>query len=599
MQNAETLFTILQDRGSKQLPLERVYRMLFNQELYLTAYAKLASNRGALTPGSTEETVDGMTLEKIDTIIDALRYERYQWTPVRRIYIAKPHSSKKRPLGLPSWSDKLVQEVIRSILSAYYEPQFSHYSHGFRPGRGCHSALHTIQQVWTGTRWFIEGDIAQYFDTIDHDVLLNTLGQRIHDNRFLRLISGLLKAGYLEDWKYNRTYSGTPQGGVLSPLLANIYLDVFDQFVETTLLPMFTRGTGRKANPAYNRVGHAIEKLRKKKDTSNVQALIQQRRTLPAGDPHDPNYRRLRYTRYADDFLLGVVGTRDEAQTIKAMIREFLRETLKLELSETKTLVTHATTQAARFLGYEIVNQQADHRITKSHRKATRSANGRIALRVPDDVRDAKCNRYMKDGKPFHRPELRHQSDYAIITRYQQEYRGIVEYYRMAHNLHSMSKLHWAMQTSLLKTLAGKHQTSLNKIWTKYKSTCATPNGTTMRCVEVTVERPGKSSLVARFGGISLSRNPEAFINDTQPLFYRRRSELLTRLMAQTCELCGASENIQVHHIRKLANLTKTGRRTKPAWAIHMIAMRRKTLVVCHTCHWNIHNGHNPQGDLK
>jgi hypothetical protein len=223
MQNADTVLSIIRERGRRGLPLERIYRLLFNRDLYLHAYARLYANDGAMTPGTTAETVDGMSIAKIDQLIDDLRYERYRWTPVRRTYIAKKQSTKKRPLGIPTWSNKLLQEVIRLILEAYFEPQFSNHSHGFRPHRGCHTALQYIQTTWTGTRWFVEGDIASYFDTINHDTLLTILSEQLHDNRFLRLIRELLQAGYLEDWKYHQTYSGTPQGGVVSPILANIY----------------------------------------------------------------------------------------------------------------------------------------------------------------------------------------------------------------------------------------------------------------------------------------------------------------------------------------------------------------------------------------
>jgi group II intron reverse transcriptase/maturase len=247
MQSADTLLTIIRDRGKRGLPLERVYRMLFNPDLYLRAYAKLYPNKGALTPGTTAETVDAMSLAKIEQLIDDLRHERYRWTPVRRTYIAKKNSTKKRPLGIPTWRDKLLQEVIRSILEAYFEPQFSPHSHGFRPERGCHTALRELQTHWSGTRWFIEGDIACYFDTIDHDILLTILGEKFHDNRFLRLIGDLLQAGYLEDWRWHATLSGTPQGGVCSPILANIFLDRLDTYVETVLIP--EEGPRRRVGP--------------------------------------------------------------------------------------------------------------------------------------------------------------------------------------------------------------------------------------------------------------------------------------------------------------------------------------------------------------
>jgi group II intron reverse transcriptase/maturase len=258
MQTAEALLEIIHERGKRGLPLERLYRHLFNPELYLRAYGKIYRNDGAMTPGVDAETVDGMSLKKIQAIIEALRYERYRWTPVRRIYIDKKNSSKKRPLGLPTWSDKLLQEVIRSLLEAYYEPQFSDRSHGFRPGRGCHTALREVANTWTGTNWFIEGDISDCFGSLDHEVMVTTLAEKIHDNRFLRLVRNMLTAGYLEDWVYNATLSGAPQGGVASPVLSNIYLHRLDAFVETVLIPEYTRKARRARNPAYLEVAAAL-----------------------------------------------------------------------------------------------------------------------------------------------------------------------------------------------------------------------------------------------------------------------------------------------------------------------------------------------------
>ena len=298
MQTADMILSVYRERGKQGLPLERIYRQLFNPHLYLRAYARLYPNKGALTKGSTAETADGMTLEKIDRIINALRSERFQWTPVRRVYIPKKQSIKLRPLGLPSWTDKLLQEVIRSLLEAYYEPQFSSLSHGFRPGHGCHTALTTIQQTWTGTRWFIEGDLAAYFDTINHERLLAILSEDIHDGRFLQLIRSLLKAGYMDGQRTYASLSGAPQGGVLSPLLSNIYLHQLDQYVEQTLIPAYTRGIKRRRNPAYKRLSRQIA------STTNrtvEKELRSHRRTIPSIDPYDPTYRRLHYLRYADD----------------------------------------------------------------------------------------------------------------------------------------------------------------------------------------------------------------------------------------------------------------------------------------------------------
>ena len=305
MRTAQTILSTIQKRGKKRKELERVYKSLFSRDLYLAAYARRYSNDGAMTKGATGETVDDMSLRKIDKIIDLVRNERYEWTPVRRTYIAKKNNpAKKRPLGIPTWSDKLLQEVMRQILEAYYEEQFSEHSHGFRPNHGCHTALSEIR-TWKGTKWFIEGDIAKCFDTIDHDILIAILGKSIKDNRFLRLVKNMLDAGYLEDWKYHKSLSGTPQGGIISPILANIYMNGFDEWLENELLPKYNAGKRQKSNSEYNKVTRKIAKCYESGDAESARTLKIERRNIPSVNTYDKNYRRLRFVRYADDFILG------------------------------------------------------------------------------------------------------------------------------------------------------------------------------------------------------------------------------------------------------------------------------------------------------
>jgi group II intron reverse transcriptase/maturase len=593
MRNAETVLAVIQERGKKGLPLEDIYRQLFNPDLYLQAYARLYSNKGAMTPGSTNETVDGMSMAKINKLISQLRQEQYRWTPARRTYISKKNNpSKKRPLGLPSWSDKLLQEVMRSILEAYYEPQFSNLSHGFRPERGCHTALKEVKRVWTGTKWFIEADITGCFDNLDHDVLMKILGEKLHDNRFLRLIENLLKAGYLEEWRYHETMSGTPQGGVISPILANIYLDRLDQFVETMLIPEYTKGERRRYSIPYVIIESRMLRMKERKRLKEAHELEKQLQQMPSLDTHDLNYRRLRYIRYADDFLLGFIGSQAEAEEIKNRLAEYLRDQLKLELSPQKTVITHATTEAARFLGYEILNQQNDSR---HDRRGQRCANGRIGLLLPAEVIKKKCGLYQKYGQPKSRPELLADDDYSIVQRYQAEFRGIVNYYLPAMNVFWLHKLKWVMETSLLKTLAKKHKTTETKVASQLKTTVDTRYGP-MKCLEVRIEREeGKKPLVVRFGGIPLRQQPIGPLFDRDPNQTIRfgRSEIIQRLLADKCELCGSTVDIEVHHIRKLADLQVKGRADKSLWAQNMAARRRKTLVVCRKCHMAIHAG-NP-----
>lgn len=586
MRTAKTILTVIHERGKQDKPLERVYKLLFNRELYLIAYAKLYPNNGAMTKGVTEETIDGMSIQKIDMIIEQLRQETYYWRPARREYIPKKNG-KHRPLGIPIWSDKLLQEVIRMILEAYYEPQFSEHSHGFRPKRGCHTALQEIQ-TWKGTRWFIEGDISSYFDTIDHDVLITMLSRQIQDGRFIRLIKNMLEAGCLDDWKFHKTISGTPQGGVISPLLANIYLHQFDKWVGEELIPQYTRGKKQKANSAYNRLSRRIKCYQDKGDCKKAHQLIVERRNLPSVDTYDTSYRRLRYVRYADDFILGFTGSKAEAKAINKQIGDFLNTKLSLELSQEKTLITHATGESAKFLGYEIKAQRVNDYIDN---KGRRSANGVIALFVPASVIESKCRQYMKNGKAIHRNNLLHDDDFSIVQTYQQEYRGLVQYYILAQNLSWFSKVYWYMETSLLKTLAFKHKSSINKMLAKYKTTTTSTNGRTVPCLQVVVPREDKPPLVATWGGISLSYKKKAVIEDAPYQVYGGRTELIKRLLANKCELCGSEENIEVHHIRKLADLNKHNGKLVPKWKEIMSARCRKTLVTCRDCHHAIHNG--------
>src|SRR4051795_2261933 len=512
MQSAETVLDVIGKRGARGLPVERLYRQMFNQQLFLLAYGRLYANKGAMTPGVSGETVDGMSLAKIEAIIDALRHERYRWRPVKRVYIPKKNG-KTRPLGLPTWSDKLVAEVVRLLLEAYYEPQFSDRSHGFRPRRGCHTALREIAHTWTGTAWFIEGDIADCFGSLDHDLMIETLSEKIYDNRFLRLVRNMLTAGYLEDWTWGATLSGAPQGGVASPVLSSIYLHKLDRFVETVLVPEYTRGERRARSPAYLDLQNQLARARRRGDRVLARTLRRRMVSLPSADPDDPGYRRLRYCRYADDHLLGFTGPKAEAEDIKQRLAEFLRDELKLELSQDKTLITHARTGAARFLGYEITIQHNNTKKTGRYRHV----NGQVALRVPREVIKAKSAPYLRRGKPAKQPALNNGDDHTIVATFGAIYRGVVQYYLLAGDVYRLHRLRWVMETSMLKTLAGKHHSSMSKMAAKHKTKIQTPHGL-RTCFEARIERDDRKPLVARFGEIPLHRQKTATVIDRQPI---------------------------------------------------------------------------------
>ena len=592
MRTTQAILEMVHKRGENSLPLERMYRLLYNRDLYITAYSNLYSNKGALTPGiNPDDTVQGMSLDRIDQLIQKLKDRTYQWQPVRRKGIPKKNG-QVRWLGLPGWTDKLLQEVIRLILEAYYEPQFSPHAHGFRPGRGCHTTLQEISQ-WNGTRWYIEGDIQSCFDSIDNKALLKTIERNIPDKSFLKLLRKMLQAGYMQEWQYHQTFSGMPQGGVVSPLLSNIFLNKLDQFIEKELMPDYNRGDCKRINPEYNRLKTAVHDAKRKGDVAQYKVLRRQLQQLPSQITHDPHFRRLKYVRYGDDFLLGYIGTRAEAVEIKQQISHFL-QSIKLTLSDEKTLITNAVKNKARFLGYEIHIAQDDSRMnrkTRPNQPKRRTINGQPLLHVPKDVVKEWNNRFSHQGKTRHRPELLTCSDYEITLTYSLEFQGLVNYYALAYDVSKLHQVKYHFETSLIKTLATKHQRSTQWVTNKYKR----PTQTGSKAIVVEVPHPDHPDkpLTAKFGGQPIRQKKQTIIIDNKPHFYHSRNELVGRLLANKCELCGSSNRIRGHHVHKLADVKKRfqAHSHSPPWAAFMMARHRKVVFVCQTCHTCIHTG--------
>jgi hypothetical protein len=372
------------------------------------------------------------------------------------------------------------------------------------------------------------------------------------------------------------------QRAVLRP-----YLNRLDRFVEQTLLPTFNRGDQRRTNPAYQAVLNAARKAGDRGDHERAKHLRQQAQTMPSRDPNEPDFRRLKYIRYADDTLLGFSGPRAEAEEIKRRISAFLRDELRLELSTEKTLITHARTRAARFLGFEVVALAADH---KHDRRGQRCINGAVRLKVPKDVIVARCRPYMRKGKAVHRPERLVDDDFSIVKQYQAAYAGFVQYYLLAMNAHCLRSVYRVIQTSLLATLANKQKTKVGTIRRRMQK-LVKDRGHMLKAL--VVEKPrgeGKKPLVARFGGISLAWNKHARVHDHPKPVYSGRSEVVQRLLAEVCERCGSVDGpFEVHHVRRLADLDRPGQKEQPFWVKRMAARHRKTLVTCVRCHQEIH----------
>ena len=583
----------------KNYQFERLYRLLYNKEMYLVAYQTIYANPGHTTPGVDELTIDGMSIARIDQLIDSLKDESYQPHPSRRTYIPKKNG-KLRPLGIPSFDDKLLQQVIKMILEAIYEGQFEPSSHGFRPNKSCHTALTQIQKTYTGTKWFIEGDIKSFFDNINHDVMIHILRERITDERFLRLIRKFLNAGYVEDWKFYKTYSGTPQGGIISPILANIYLDKFDKYM-TDYVKNFCQGKYRKRTPEYRQneieLGKARRALEYVSTENQRQEVIQRIRQLekervliPHSDPMDSSFKRLTYTRYADDFICGVIGSKEDALRIKADIKDYLEAVLKLELSVEKTLITNARDKA-KFLGYHLYIRQSNLAKRDSAGRLVRNYTGRLVLEVSiETIR----NRLLSYGamkmtyhrgyevwKPTARYFMKDCDDLEILERYNAEIRGFYNYYCIANNSSILHRFKYIMEYSMYKTYATKYRTTKSHIIRKYKK-----DG------QFSVQYIGRKgdTMTRYFYNGGFKRQKKSFLeNDNLPntAKYFSRTNLIDRLKASRCEYCQATDSsLEIHHVRKLKDL-----KGKTFWERLMISRQRKTIALCKDCHKKLHHG--------
>ena len=602
MRNPENVLnSLIKHSKDKNYKFERLYRILYNKDMYLLAYQNIYAHEGNMTKGTDGETIDGMSLKRIDDLIAKMRDESYQPKPSRRTYIMKKDGKRKRPLGIPAFIDKLVQEVIRMILEAIYEGSFENCSHGFRPDRSCHTALDQIQTRFTGVKWFIEGDIKGFFDNIHHDILIGILKERISDERFIRLIRKFLNAGYIEDWVYHKTYSGTPQGGIISPILANIYLDKLDKYMQEYILK-FNKGKDRKRNPEYRKLEvkrrNLVEKLKKAESKADKDIILKdirqvemERRNVPYSLPMDENYKRMQYVRYADDFLIGVIGSKKDCEKIKKDIAEFLFRKLGLELSQEKTLITHGQ-KKAHFLGYSIYVRKSNLPKKDKLGRMVRNYGGRVVLEVESStIRDKLLSlKAMEityvDGKEIWKPKARYSmkdsDDLEILRTYNSEIRGFYNYYSIANNSSIINSFKYIMEYSMYKTYATKYRTTKHKIIEKYRVNkdfgvrYKTKDGKEKVCLFYN----------EGFKRKDISRNAEVD-SVTDKRLYLGRTSLIQRLEASKCEFCGA-ENvpIEIHHVRKLKDL-----QGKKIWEKFMIARRRKTLALCHKCHVDLHNG--------
>lgn len=567
----------------------RLYRYLLREDIYFIAYQKLYSNKGATTKGVDDDTADGFGKKYVDGLINDLKNGTYKPKPARRIYIPKANG-KERPLSIPSFRDKLLQEVIRMFLEAIYEPNFSDFSHGFRPHRSCHTALKQAKIYFTGAKWFVEGDIKGCFDNIDHDKLIEILQRKIKDSKFINIIRLMLKAGYVEDFKYHETYSGTPQGGILSPILANIYLNELDMKLEE-IQNRFKKPHERKYTYEYSvmkgRRDYQKAKLKKAKEDEKAEILdrIEGYTKALYGIPRTPaDDKNLYFVRYADDFFIAIKGSKEDCIAIKAELTEFLKKELKLTLSEEKTLITHSSKKAL-FLGYNVSVRRSNVIKQNGQGYKQRTLNNKVELSIPFEriekfmfdrgiIRQTESKKF----KPIHRKGWLYLPDYVIVQRYNEEMRGVLNYYNLAVDYNRLGYFRYLMEYSCLATLAGKHNSSISKIARQHRKgkywsvTYITNSGIEKEKRLVTLKdcQNGKcNDAITKHGYIPVTN-----------------ASIRARLATGVCELCGkkTDEPMEVHLIPSIKTL-----QGEELWKQIMRNKRRKTLVVCSDCHKTIH----------
>lgn len=583
-------------------PVNGLFRLLTHRPLWTTGLARIKRNKGAGTPGIDNTKVTDLGEAEIETLIQQLMEHAYKPVPVRRVHIPKSNG-KMRPLGIPTAKDRLVQEVVRSLLDPIFETTFSNASHGFRKGRSCHTALEEIKKVWTGTKWIVEVDIKGYFDNIDHSILLKLLRRRIEDEHFVRLIESMLKAGFLEDWKYHDTHSGTPQGGIISPLLANIYLHELD--VEMSgLIASFDKGTRRKQNRTWlslqSKVKHArqrVEHFRSLGKDIEANQWLEKHGNLrkemlasPPSDQMDPDYRRLRYIRYADDFLIGVIGSRCDAFDIMQHVRGFLACELNLCVSEEKSGVRKAT-DGVEFLGYgvKVFSRPSLLKVVKhsdGRRLARRSMTDRIQLHVPYEKIGQFASRHSYGNtetfKAYHRANLLHCDDLEIVDIYNSEIRGYANYYVLARDMKQrFARLELIWQSSLLKTLAAKHGITMMRAVRRYRV------GPSRFVVKRSTERKTVMREFWRLADVVRASFYEVDKVHNTEWIRAITTNMTDRELASQCHFCGTDDGpFEIHHVNPMRNLkTATPLRRMKA------SRKRKTVVACLNCHKQLHHG--------
>lgn len=578
----EKLEAIYSIRANKpNFKFKRIYNLMLSEDLFILAYQNLKSKKGVIAPETDLGTPDGLRIRTIKKILEQLKNETYKFNPAFQILTPKP-SDRLRPLSIPSFKDKLVQEVIRLILESIYEPTFTSFSHGFRKGKRCHSALKDVRVTFADVKWLITRDIEKCFDSFNHPKLISILKKRIADQRFINLVWKLLRAGYMKDFKALTTsLRGVPQGGLISPILSNVYLHELDLFIEK-LMQEFKRSKRRTNNPKYSSYRHKYNYW-KNKDTDPSNAYLHLRNSTPSRDPIDKGYRRLLYVRYADDFIIGLIGTASEAKLVKLKINDFLSKNLLLITSPGKNKLVRASKERVKFLGVKVsipmYKEPAFSTYKRTHHGKTqlvktKTSQGAVELKVDIKMIIKKLNSAGfcdKRGIPTPRFQLYAISHDDIILIYNRVFLGLKNYFRFVDNFTALaSRVQYILIRSCAKLLAAKLKLKTTKaVYKKFGKDLSTTK---------TKFIWSKSHLSNRMR-FMINKTPSDYLYTPHIKKYTN-SELLS-----PCVLCGSLDKIEMHHVKHVKQIKKG----LSPFVKDRAVINRKQVPLCFPCHQIIH----------
>ena len=573
--------------GKKDFVNFDLYKLMLKEEALLAGYEKVKSNKGATTPGIDSISLDSFSKKRIDKLRKELINESWRPRPARRISIPKPGKAEKRPLSIQGPEEKIIQATMLLILEAIYEPIFLNNSFGLRPNKGAHDALKAIDQKYDGMVYAIEGDIKGMYDNVNHHKLITLLERRIKDARFIRLIWKLLRTGYMEkDKTLVKPDIGTPQGSIVSPILANIYLHELDEFMQSKSLNVTKRNP--KRTPVFRTLDNRMRVIRshlRKQNLDNKQRKdylkelkslkIQSLKVRTLTDPSN----RIFYTRYADDFIVGIAGGLEFAQNLKSEIKGFL-ESLSLTLNEDKTKVTNIRKDSAFFLGHKILIdtkvKYAYVRPKNRSRYLKRVTGWLVHIQAPVDriVKRLSLKGFCDhNGIPTYKKMWITQEDNHIIHNFNATIRGIFGYYSGVHRKSYLKRIWYILKFSCAKTLAAKHRSSQRKIFSKHGN-----------LLKVTYGIHGERSVSLYQPSLRVKDRVWQVGRKLKDPYRLIAARVTKTKIYESCCICGAP-SAEMHHVKHV-------KKQRSGFTRHIMSIiNRKQIPVCVECHDSIHAG--------